>query len=161
MTGYTGPSDGAIMDGDLVGDTTVLDTARAWLVQDPDPETRDELDAVVARAGSGDTEALALLAERFAGRLQFGTAGLRAELGWGPLRMNRVVVSQAAAGLARFLIDTGRQRSVVIGYDGRVNSDVFARDSAEVMRGLGLDVTLLPSALPTPVLAFAVHVDVG
>ncbi|MCO7264421.1 hypothetical protein KSI87_21195, partial [Dickeya zeae] len=91
----------------------------------------------------------------------FGTAGLRAELGWGPLRMNRVVVTQAATGLARFLIDTGRSRSVVIGYDGRVNSDVFARDSAEVMRGLGLEVTLLPSALPTPVLAFAVrHLDV-
>ncbi len=76
--------------------------------------------------------------------------------------MNRVVVTQAAAGLARFLIDTGRDRSVVIGYDGRVNSDVFARDSAEVMRGLGLEVTLLPSALPTPVLAFAVrHLGVG
>ncbi|KQS14846.1 phosphomannomutase [Curtobacterium sp. Leaf183] len=149
-------------DGDLVTDTTPLDAARAWLVQDPDPETRDELDAVVAAAGSGDATALAVLHERFAGRLQFGTAGLRAELGWGPLRMNRVVVTQAAAGLARFLIDTGRDRSVVIGYDGRVNSDVFARDSAEVMRGLGLDVTLLPSALPTPVLAFAVrHLGVG
>jgi phosphomannomutase len=126
----------------------VLGTARAWLEQDPDAETRDELAASIAA--------------RFDGRLQFGTAGLRAELGWGPLRMNRVVVTQAAAGLARFLIDTGRSRSVVIGYDGRVNSDVFARDSAEVMRGLGLEVTLLPSALPTPVLAFAVrHLDVG
>ncbi|ROP60383.1 phospho-sugar mutase [Curtobacterium sp. ZW137] len=140
----------------------VLDVARAWLAQDPDLETQGSLDAVVARASSGDEEAMSVLAERFAGRLEFGTAGLRAELGWGPLRMNRVVVTQAAAGLARFLIDTGRQRSVVIGYDGRVNSDVFARDSAEVMRGLGLDVTLLPSALPTPVLAFAVrHLDVG
>ncbi|WP_260855796.1 phospho-sugar mutase [Curtobacterium sp. 9128] len=140
----------------------MLDAARAWLVQDPDPSTQDELSAVVAVAASGDASALALLADRFAGRLQFGTAGLRAELGWGPLRMNRAVVSQAAAGLGRFLIDAGRDRSVVIGYDGRVNSDVFARDSAEVMRGLGLDVTLLPSALPTPVLAFAVrHLGVG
>ncbi|WP_083403690.1 phospho-sugar mutase [Curtobacterium sp. MCBA15_001] len=130
--------------------------------QDRDDQTRGELDAVVQRAKRGNSAAFEELRERFAGRLQFGTAGLRAELGWGPLRMNRVVVSQAAAGLARFLIDTGRQRSVVIGYDGRVNSDVFARDSAEVMRGLGLDVTLLPSALPTPVLAFAVrHLGVG
>ncbi|QKS88075.1 MULTISPECIES: phospho-sugar mutase [Curtobacterium] len=140
----------------------VLGTARAWLAQDPDPETRDELAAAIDAAADGDGPAVRALAERFDGRLQFGTAGLRAELGWGPLRMNRVVVAQAAAGLARFLIDTGRSRSVVIGYDGRVNSDVFARDSAEVMRGLGLDVTLLPSALPTPVLAFAVrHLDVG
>ncbi|TSD09090.1 phospho-sugar mutase [Curtobacterium sp. KBS0715] len=140
----------------------VLGIARAWLAQDPDPETRDELTAAIDAAADGDGPAVRALAERFDGRLQFGTAGLRAELGWGPLRMNRVVVTQAAAGLARFLIDTGRSRSVVIGYDGRVNSDVFARDSAEVMRGLGLEVTLLPSALPTPVLAFAVrHLDVG
>jgi phosphomannomutase len=140
----------------------VLGTARAWLAQDPDPETRDELATAIDAAADGDGPAVRALAERFDGRLQFGTAGLRAELGWGPLRMNRVVVTQAAAGLARFLIDTGRSRSVVIGYDGRVNSDVFARDSAEVMRGLGLEVTLLPSALPTPVLAFAVrHLDVG
>ncbi|ROP64289.1 phospho-sugar mutase [Curtobacterium sp. PhB115] len=140
----------------------VLGTARAWLAQDPDPETRDELAAAIDAASDGSGPAVQALAARFGGRLQFGTAGLRAELGYGPLRMNRVVVTQAAAGLARFLIDTGRSRSVVIGYDGRVNSDVFARDSAEVMRGLGLDVTLLPSALPTPVLAFAVrHLDVG
>jgi phosphomannomutase len=140
----------------------VLGPARAGLAQDPDPETRDELAAAIDAAADGDGPAVRALAERFDGRLQFGTAGLRAELGWGPLRMNRVVVTQAAAGLARFLIDTGRSRSVVIGYDGRVNSDVFARDSAEVMRGLGLEVTLLPSALPTPVLAFAVrHLDVG
>ena len=135
---------------------SVLDTALAWIEQDPDDETRAELQRLV---DAGDTEELDA---RFAGRLQFGTAGLRAELGAGPLRMNRVVVTQAAAGLARFLIDSGRDRSVVIGYDGRVNSDVFARDSAEVMRGLGLDVTLLPSALPTPLVAFAVrHLGVG
>ncbi|PZE68116.1 phospho-sugar mutase [Curtobacterium sp. MCBD17_021] len=135
---------------------SVVDTASAWAAQDPDDETRAELQQLI---DAGDTDELAA---RFAGRLQFGTAGLRAELGAGPLRMNRVVVTQAAAGLARFLIDSGRDRSVVIGYDGRVNSDVFARDSAEVMRGLGLDVTLLPSALPTPLVAFAVrHLDVG
>ncbi|MDP4333140.1 phospho-sugar mutase [Curtobacterium sp. A7_M15] len=140
----------------------VLAAARAWRAQDPDPVTRSSLDAAIEAAATGDGPAVQDLAARFAGRLAFGTAGLRAELGYGPLRMNRVVVSQAAAGLARFLIDTGRRRSVVIGYDGRVNSDVFARDSAEVMRGLGLEVTLLPSALPTPVLAFAVrHLDVG
>ncbi|MGN8049808.1 phospho-sugar mutase [Curtobacterium sp. 22159] len=140
----------------------VLAAARSWAAQDPDDETRGELEAAIAAAADGRGAEAEALAARFGGRLAFGTAGLRAELGYGPLRMNRVVVTQAAAGLARFLIDTGRQRSVVIGYDGRVNSDVFARDSAEVMRGLGLQVTLLPSALPTPVLAFAVrHLGVG
>lgn len=140
----------------------VVATARGWAEQDPDATTRQELEAAIDAAATGDGPAVQELAGRFAGRLAFGTAGLRAELGYGPLRMNRVVVTQAAAGLARFLIDTGRQQSVVIGYDGRVNSDVFARDSAEVMRGLGLEVTLLPSALPTPVLAFAVrHLGVG
>ncbi len=177
MTRQEGASDGAIADGDLGEGTepvtdgaaadgleAVLTAARSWSEQDPDDETRAELDALVASASGdpADEAAVASLRERFSGRLAFGTAGLRAELGAGPQRMNRVVVTQAAAGLARFLIDTGRDRSVVIGYDGRVNSDVFARDSAEVMRGLGLEVTLLPSALPTPVLAFAVrHLGVG
>ena len=45
------------------------------------------------------------VADRFAGRLQFGTAGLRAEVGAGPTRMNRLVVRQAAAGLAQYLLD--------------------------------------------------------
>ncbi len=190
MTRHEGASDGAIADGDLgdggvaqdasaahdagtaqdTGLEALLAAARSWSAQDPDDETRAELDALVAAASEASAsgasaesaDAVASLRERFSGRLTFGTAGLRAELGAGPQRMNRVVVTQAAAGLARFLIDTGRARSVVIGYDGRVNSDVFARDSAEVMRGLGLEVTLLPSALPTPVLAFAVrHLDVG
>lgn len=75
--------------------------ARAWLAEDPDPETRDELAALLA---SGDT---AELAARFAGTLQFGTAGLRGELGAGPMRMNRSVVIRAAAGLAAYLKANG------------------------------------------------------
>jgi len=142
-------------------DDTVT-AARAWAAQDPDDGTRGELDILIATAAAGDHDALAELTAMFSSRLAFGTAGLRGELGPGPTRMNRVLVTQAAAGLARFLIDSGRSRSVVIGYDGRVNSDVFARDSAAVMAGLGLDVTLLSEALPTPVLAFAVrHLDAG
>nr|WP_181434862.1 MULTISPECIES: phospho-sugar mutase [unclassified Curtobacterium] len=138
----------------------MLDAATRWLDQDPDDETRAELDALLRAARDDDD--WAPLADRFGSRLAFGTAGLRGELGAGPTRMNRVLVTQAAAGLGRFLIDSGRVRSVVIGYDGRVNSDVFARDSAEVLAGLGIEVTLLSEALPTPVLAFAVrHLDVG
>ena len=109
--------------------------AEAWLADDPDPETRAELQALL---DAGDTEALA---DRFRGRLQFGTAGLRAELGAGPMRMNRVVVRRAAAGLARWLLDTdptAAERGVVIGFDARHNSDVFAADSAAVLAGAGI-----------------------
>jgi phosphomannomutase len=130
---------------------------RAWMSQDPDPVTRSELDALVALAESGAPDAVAALIARFDGRLEFGTAGLRGELGAGPTRMNRVLVSQAAAGLAAYLLGREPHPTVVIGYDGRHNSAVFARDTAELMQGAGVQATLLPRLLPTPVLAFAVR----
>lgn len=137
----------------------MIAAARAWLAQDPDPDTRAELTALVDRAERGDAEADAEITARFTGRLQFGTAGLRGALGAGPMRMNRVLVAQAAAGLARFLVDRsdGSAPTVIIGYDGRRNSDVFARDSAELFAGAGVNAVLLPRTLPTPVLAFAVR----
>ncbi|MET4158912.1 phospho-sugar mutase [Agromyces sp. PvR057] len=138
--------------------------AQAWVAQDPDPETRVELLDLVARVQGGDAEASADLADRFDQRLAFGTAGLRGEIAAGPNRMNRVLVAQAAAGLAAFLLERapGTTPSVVIGYDGRRNSAVFARDSAEILAGAGLRAILLPRLLPTPVLAFAVrHLDVS
>jgi phosphomannomutase len=138
--------------------TELLATARAWLRQDPDSETRDELAGVITRAADGDAAAAADLADRFAGRLAFGTAGLRGALGAGRNRMNRVLVSQAAAGFAAYL--KGRSAgapTVVIGYDGRRNSRRFALDSAELFAGAGLRAILLPRLLPTPVLAFAVR----
>ncbi|WP_127792873.1 phospho-sugar mutase [Agromyces sp. LHK192] len=134
--------------------------AEAWIAQDPDPETREELAAIVVSARGGDAGAAADLADRFDDRLAFGTAGLRGEIAAGPNRMNRVLVSQAAAGLAAYLLEhaaPGGVPSVVIGYDGRKNSDVFARDSAELMAGAGVRAVLLPRLLPTPVLAFAVR----
>ncbi len=137
----------------------LLATARAWLRQDPDHETRDELAALITRAGGGDEAALADLDDRFGARLAFGTAGLRGELGAGSNRMNRVLVAQAAAGFAAYLIEKahGATPTVVIGYDGRRNSRVFASDSAELFAGAGLRAILLPRLLPTPVLAFAVR----
>jgi len=129
---------------------TSLDLARDWLAQDPDPETRAELSALIE---AGDPAALD---ERFAGRLEFGTAGLRGELGAGPMRMNRVTVARAAAGLAQYLLRTAEDPSVVVGYDARSNSDVFARDTAEIMQAAGVRALLLPEHLPTPVLAFAI-----
>jgi phosphomannomutase len=146
----------------VTDDAALVAAARAWRDQDPDDETRDELDAVLAAVESGDAAATADLRDRFGTRLAFGTAGLRGALGAGSARMNRVLVAQAAAGFAAFL--TGRESapSIVIGWDGRKNSAVFARDTAEIMAAAGVRTTILPRALPTPVLAFAVrHLDVS
>ncbi|WES66228.1 phospho-sugar mutase [Microbacter sp. GSS18] len=228
--------------------------AQAWLAQDPDGETRTELRAILEAAEGGDADATAVLDDRFGTRLAFGTAGLRGALGAGSNRMNRVLVAQAAAGLAAYLLEkagdagasdapeddadadeetpagtgpedvdyedaeppgaeTGDHATedaapedagstddtagedwtpedgagpdasaaavgaeaapepahaagepaiaegplVVVGYDGRRNSDVFAKDSAELFAGAGLRAVLLPRLLPTPVLAFAVR----
>jgi phosphomannomutase len=128
----------------------LLARARAWLAEDPDPDTRAEL----ARLIEGDDAAVA---ERFAGRLEFGTAGLRGALGAGPLRMNRAVVRRTTAGLASYLATRGQTGPVVVGYDARHKSDVFAEDVAAVITGAGLSALVLPRPLPTPVLAFAVR----
>ncbi|MBD8516538.1 phospho-sugar mutase [Plantibacter sp. VKM Ac-2885] len=140
--------------------TSLLAIAEAWLAQDPDDETRAELAGLVERARVSDDVAVAELHDRFDTRLQFGTAGLRGRIEAGSNRMNRVLVSQAAAGLAAYLLEQapeGVTPSVVIGYDGRKNSAVFASDTAELMAGAGVRAILLPRLLPTPVLAFAVR----
>ncbi|MFI1175422.1 phospho-sugar mutase [Streptomyces melanogenes] len=126
--------------------------AKAWLAEDPDGETREELAKLI------DNEELDELAARFAGTLQFGTAGLRGELGAGPMRMNRSVVIRAAAGLAAYLKAKGQGDGlVVVGYDARYKSADFARDTAAVMTGAGLKAVVLPRPLPTPVLAYAIR----
>ncbi len=141
------------------GHDDVLATARAWMRQDPDAETRDELAGLITRTASGDPAAAAELDDRFGTRLAFGTAGLRGALGAGSNRMNRVLVAQAAAGFAAYLRERAGTATptVVIGYDGRRNSRRFALDSAELFAGAGLRAILLPRLLPTPVLAFAVR----
>ena len=135
----------------------VIALAEAWRNQDPDTETVVELDAIIALARTGDDSALTELHDRFDARLAFGTAGLRGELGAGPNRMNRLLVQQAAHGFGQFLLGRESTPSVVIGYDGRINSDVFARDSAEIFAGLGIAVELFPRMIPTPVVATAVR----
>jgi phosphomannomutase len=130
--------------------------ASSWLAQDPDPVTRLEIEELLAK------EDWPALESRFQGRLEFGTAGLRGELGAGPNRMNQVVVAQTALGIARFLKQNASRYqddhsglSVVIGYDGRINSDVFARLSAEIFSAEGLTAKLFSKMVPTPVAAFA------
>ncbi|MFM6967688.1 MAG: phospho-sugar mutase [Microbacteriaceae bacterium] len=140
-----------------MSNSDLLARAEAWLAQDPDAETVAELRAIIDAAAGGDSAAEADLRDRFDTRLTFGTAGLRGELGAGPNRMNRLLVQQAAYGFAQFLLSREATPSVVIGYDGRVNSDVFAKDSAEIFAGLGLRVTLFPHVVPTPVVATAVR----
>ncbi|MFH7593800.1 phospho-sugar mutase [Streptomyces racemochromogenes] len=130
----------------------LLTRARTWLAEDPDEETAAELSALIE---AGDT---AGLADRFSGTLQFGTAGLRGEIGAGPMRMNRSVVIRAAAGLAAYLKAQGHEGGlVVVGYDARYKSADFARDTAAVMTGAGLRAAVLPRPLPTPVLAYAIR----
>lgn len=135
----------------------VVALAQAWLAQDPDDETRAELGALITEAEAGSADALAGLHSRFDERLVFGTAGLRGEIAAGPNRMNRVLVAQAAAGFAAYLLQHDSAPSVVIGYDGRKNSKIFATDTAELMAGAGVRAIILPRLLPTPVLAFAVR----
>ncbi|MED7952232.1 phospho-sugar mutase [Kitasatospora sp. NPDC058201] len=142
--------------------TDLLARARTWLAEDPDPQTREELSALLADAEDPEAESRAKLAwsdlaDRFAGRLQFGTAGLRGELGAGPMRMNRAVVIRAAAGLVAYVKQQGLGDLVVIGYDARHKSYDFARDTAAVVVGAGLRAALFPRPLPTPVLAYAVR----
>lgn len=142
-------------EGDLAG------RARAWRDADPDPETRAELDRLLGDNGDGcggdGDGGDAALASRFEGTLEFGTAGIRAEMGAGPMRMNRLVAGRVAAGLARYIASASSGAGVVIGYDGRANSRVFATDAARILSRAGVPVWLLPDALPTPVLAFAVR----
>ena len=164
----------------------LLARAAAWADDDVDPDDAAAVRALVARARGGPgrggptdrTAAVEDLRARFAGPLAFGTAGLRGALGAGEHRMNRAVVVRAAAGLAAHLLavrdaagagaGTGGPGapagstappppSVVVGHDARHGSAVFARDTAAVMTAAGLRATLLPRALPTPVLAFAVR----
>ncbi|MDX6373509.1 MAG: phosphomannomutase [Nocardioidaceae bacterium] len=133
----------------------LLERARAWAAEDPDDRTRAELEQIVAdvAGGSDATD----LADRFAGSLEFGTAGLRGAVGAGPNRMNRVVVIRAAAGLAAYLQEQGETGPIVVGFDARHRSDDFARDTAEVMSGAGFKVWVMPRPLPTPVVAFAIR----
>ncbi|WP_410809886.1 phospho-sugar mutase [Micromonospora sp. 067-2] len=141
----------------MAADTTDIDDirerARRWLADDPDPASRDELTAVLDRLPASAPE----LADRFAGPLTFGTAGLRGPLRAGPNGMNLAVVTQAAAGLVGWLAAQGGTGPLVIGYDARHGSREFAERTAQVSTGAGRPALLLPRPLPTPVLAYVVR----
>lgn len=145
--------------------TDLLDRARAWIQADPDPDTRDELARIVEDATQSlDPERRAAaqreLSERFAGPLEFGTAGLRGVMGAGESRMNRAVIRRTTAGLAQYLKTHADrktlERGVVIGYDGRRHSWEFSQETASVLAAYGIRSWLAPTLCPTPYAAFAV-----
>jgi phosphomannomutase len=126
--------------------------AELWLAAEPDADIARELQALL---DGPEAE----LVERFGGRLQFGTAGLRAAVGAGPLRMNRLVVRQAAAGLGAYLLDTVPDvgsRGVVVGCDARFKSDLFAADTARVLAAAGIPAMVFAGVVPTPLVAWAI-----
>ena len=138
------------MIDDSQSDEQSLAMAAAWRDVEPDEDIRAEIDDLLA--GPID-----VLRERFTGGLTFGTAGLRAAIGAGPRRMNRLVVRRAAAGLVdRLLADGGDvvDRGIVVGWDARPKSEDFARDTARVAAARGMKVFLMPREVPTPVLAW-------
>ena len=138
-------------------DASLLAEVKAWIADDPDPVTASALQKLL------DAEDEASLRIYFNGFLQFGTAGLRGPNGPGPSCMNRAVVGRAAAGIAKYMKTRHMQR-VVIGRDARHGSYEYAMESAEIFSGAGMEVFLLPRALPTPVLAYAttaLKADIG
>jgi phosphomannomutase len=137
--------------------TDLLAAARAWAADDPDAVTRDELVGLADAAEGGDEGAATELADAMAGMLEFGTAGLRGKLGGGNNRMNRAVVIRAAAGLTAYLKTLTPEPFVVVGFDARTNSDVFARDTAAVVVAAGGRAAILNRTMPTPVLAYAIR----
>ena len=138
-------------------DSELKQQALNWIEQDPDQVTKVQLTNLLESAQT-DKAAHAELQDAFLAPLEFGTAGLRGALGAGPNRMNRVTVLQAASGLAQYLVQQGfAGKKVVIGFDARYNSDVFADDTARVMSGAGLEPIVFSHVVPTPVLAFAIR----
>lgn len=138
--------------GDL---DTAVEAAERWAIHDPDSKMRSAIDRLV-HARSHE------LVELFTGRIAFGTAGLRAQVGPGPTRMNALVVRQATVGVVRWVIDhspadgDSSAPTVLIGYDGRRDSAVFARHAAAAAIAAGARPVLADSVTPTPVVAHAV-----
>jgi phosphomannomutase len=134
-------------------DAALRSSTEAWIAADPDPATRAELQALL---DGGDEAALA---DRMAGALAFGTAGIRGVVEAGSNRMNRAVVIRTTRGLADYLAATRPGSGpVVVGYDGRLSSRAFAADTVGVLAAAGVPVRYFPEVAPTPLVAYAARV---
>ena len=131
----------------------LISLAKNWAEHDPDTKTKQQ---VLDLIKDNDIDKLTSL---FSGDLEFGTAGLRSEIGPGQSRMNRAVVIRATYGLCQYLLNKypNKKPKLIVGNDARHLSDQFAQDVCGVAVSLGLEVFRLPSNLPTPVLAFGVR----
>lgn len=130
-----------------------IEIAERWAIHDPDPVTRGQVDALV---DAGDPALMRL----FDGRLAFGTAGLRAPVGFGPNRMNALVVRQTTAAVVEWLISEGAVApKVVIGFDARHDSASFAAHAAAAVRAGGGVALVADGPAPTPVMAHALLVE--
>lgn len=126
-----------------------------WLAQQGlEPELRTELDAMQSDAEK--------ITDAFYRDLEFGTAGLRGVLGAGTNRMNVYVIRRATQAVAQYLNETDLPKTVAIGHDSRIKSDVFAREAAAVFAANGITAYLYPRLEPVPALSFAVrHLHCG
>ncbi|KAJ2025751.1 hypothetical protein GGI06_000450 [Coemansia sp. S85] len=127
--------------------------AERWLSEDKDPETRGQIERLLA-ANDKDT-----LEKLLRNRIEFGTAGLRARMEAGYSRLNRLTVITASQGLAAYVakaVEGAQQRGVVVGHDHRHNSAAFARLTARAFLRLGFHVYFYPGLGLTPEVPFAV-----
>ncbi len=120
-----------------------------WCQKATDKAINDELIAI-----KGDEDAIL---DRFYRELDFGTAGLRGVIGAGTNRMNIYTVARATQGFAEYINSVADNPSVAIGYDSRINSDLFSNTAASVFAANGIKVWLYPTLVPTPMLSFAVR----
>lgn len=116
-----------------------------WLKYATDPDISDELNTMK------DVD----IEDAFFQNLEFGTGGLRGKLGAGTNRMNIYVVRKASQGLANYILKFNKEASIVIGYDSRIKSDLFAKTAATVFAANGLIVHLWPELNPVPTVSFA------
>ena len=125
-----------------------MDDYKRWLAADLEDAA---LTAELQKIEGNDEE----IKDRFAVALKFGTAGLRGVLGAGSNRMNIYVVRQATQGLANWVKTQGGNQLVAVSYDSRINSDVFAKETARVLAANGIKVRIYDALMPVPALSFA------
>ncbi len=118
-----------------------------WLSCVTEPDLLDELKNMDEAA----------IEDAFYRNLAFGTGCLRGTIGAGTNRMNIYVVRKASQGLANYLLSTYANPSVVIGYDSRIKSDLFAKAAAEVFAANGINVHIWSELNPVPTVSFAVR----